>query len=245
MPNIDQKLNANLDRQGKLLEFFEEKAGEIDASVTAALKAVPELSKTFYVSENGNDNNDGSNDKPLATIAEAVRRANTSSFLRINLLSDITMSDLRTDQKVIYLHGFGAQRKITSPVYLSNLDNTRRSSGFEIFGGTLEVILRNIDIVMTDQNPELATSDSAYRSFLKSLHNDTSTRLGLSINNGSVSVADGCSLVGSVYFVPKVLRTRSLTFDSADMPGKWVSGIAAGTPRSDVDNEIQTNLDTL
>lgn len=50
------------------------KMAGIDQKVNAAVKAIPELYKEYYVSPNGNDDSLGTESSPLATISEAANR---------------------------------------------------------------------------------------------------------------------------------------------------------------------------
>jgi len=65
------------------------------------------MNKTFYVdASNGDDNNDGSNDAPFATLQKAVDSCPSGGVVFIKLLSDYTISSdqelIRFQNKYIY-----------------------------------------------------------------------------------------------------------------------------------------------
>lgn len=70
----------------KLTSAVNGKVAEIDASVVAAVRAIPEMSRSFYVDAvSGNDLALGSVEAPLKSIKEAMGRSNTTPYVTIYL----------------------------------------------------------------------------------------------------------------------------------------------------------------
>ncbi|MBH3420767.1 MULTISPECIES: hypothetical protein [Pseudomonas] len=70
----------------KLTSAINGKVAEIDASVLAAVRAIPEMSRSFYVDAvGGSDLALGTMEAPLKTIKEAMGRSNTTPYVTIYL----------------------------------------------------------------------------------------------------------------------------------------------------------------
>ena len=67
---------------------------DADARIAAAVRAIPDTSRTVYVDAiSGDDTADGEVNTPLATLEAALRRAVHGGVHTINLLSDVTMTE--------------------------------------------------------------------------------------------------------------------------------------------------------
>ncbi|WP_408900121.1 hypothetical protein [Photobacterium piscicola] len=87
--SLEQQIGALVKASENLTGAVNGKIGEIDKKVDAAVKAIPELHKTFYIdSVAGNDNALGTQSLPIKTIYEAVIRTpingSVSIFLKKN-----------------------------------------------------------------------------------------------------------------------------------------------------------------
>ncbi|EGR2744171.1 hypothetical protein MYC06_004700 [Vibrio parahaemolyticus] len=84
--SLEQQIAALVDASNNLTGAVNSKLGEIDAAVAAAVKAIPDLSRIFYVDAvSGNDNALGTEQEPLKTIYEALTRSADIPFVTILL----------------------------------------------------------------------------------------------------------------------------------------------------------------
>lgn len=72
--SLEQQVAALVDAANNLTSSVNNKMSGIDQKVNAAVKAIPELYKEYYVSPSGNDNNLGTQAEPLKTVRQAANR---------------------------------------------------------------------------------------------------------------------------------------------------------------------------
>ena len=85
--SLEQQIGALVKASENLTGAVNGKIGEIDKAVEKAVKAIPNLSKTFYVDAiNGNDSGLGDSYTPLKTIREVFKRSFDIPFVVIQLM---------------------------------------------------------------------------------------------------------------------------------------------------------------
>lgn len=83
--SIEEQLSNAVQACNNLAAAVNGKVSEIDEKVVAAVKAIPQLSRSYYVSNDGNDANDGTSASPLRTIPEAVNRTPKNGSVTVYL----------------------------------------------------------------------------------------------------------------------------------------------------------------
>ncbi|MBT2784807.1 MULTISPECIES: hypothetical protein [unclassified Halomonas] len=83
--SLESQITALVNAANNLTSEVANKVKGIDAAVLAAVKAIPNLSKDFYVSPDGSDGNAGTFESPLLTVGEAVARTPESGSCSIHL----------------------------------------------------------------------------------------------------------------------------------------------------------------
>ncbi len=122
------EFQALVESNRRINETVENKVNEIDAAVQAAIKAIPELHKAFYVDYlSGSNSNLGTQSEPIKTIYEAVKRtpSNGSATIYLAKNQDHYMSEnnaIFTDatNKTITLKSYGTGTKPVIKMAISN-----------------------------------------------------------------------------------------------------------------------------
>ncbi len=102
---------ALIESNRRLTETVESKVSEIDAAVAAAVKAIPELGRAFYIDAiAGRDSNSGTIEEPIQTVKEAFVRSINVPFVTIYLKGGQTHEYVGRDNSFIYWEVSGAVR---------------------------------------------------------------------------------------------------------------------------------------
>ncbi|MDD2059063.1 hypothetical protein N5D52_20730 [Pseudomonas sp. GD03860] len=136
-----------------LIDYFKTRKAGIDASVAAAIAAVPAMNRTWYVDQvSGLDTNDGSAAAPFKTVGKAMASTPANGICFVNLLSDYNFNDT-TALTVGYLvlNGNGATRKLY-PKYYQTVDGQGVTAtvlgGFSASSVGYTVEIRGSEIVL-------------------------------------------------------------------------------------------------
>ncbi|NMZ09168.1 MULTISPECIES: hypothetical protein [Pseudomonas] len=158
----------------KLTSAVNGKVAEIDASVVAAVRAIPEMSRSFYVDAvSGNDLALGSVEAPLKSIKEAMGRSNTTPYVTIYLKAAQTHEYAApTDQipywsisnKLIFMMYGTGSKPVFSPKVGEYMPGSSNIHFLSLEGGS--VYFRFVDVVMPTV---LKAGTSGWYSFASSL----------------------------------------------------------------------------
>lgn len=140
----------------KLTSAVNGKVAEIDASVLAAVRAIPEMSRSFYVDAiSGSDLALGSMDAPLKSIREAMGRSNTTPYVTIYLKAAQTHEYAApTDQtpywsvanKLVFMKYGTGSNPVFSPKVGEYMPGNSNIHFLSLEGGS--VYFRVVDVVM-------------------------------------------------------------------------------------------------
>lgn len=131
--SLETQVTALVGAANHLTETVASKVGQIDDKVNKAVKAIPELHKTFYVDWNaGNNEALGTLSAPLKTIHEAVNRTPLNGSVAIHLMknqehfmSGESAVYTNATNKTITLRAYGTGSK---PVIKMGVNDTRLGS---------------------------------------------------------------------------------------------------------------------
>lgn len=152
------------------------KMTEIDKSVAAAVKAIPELHKNIYLSNDGNDDNDGSQSTPLKTIQSACNRVprggSATIYLRsgdeyyVREIAGDWWQFVNIDSKTIFITSYGNGASPVIKMKLSvwtsvNGYQYHVAAGFATNGGGF-LIVEGCDI----ETPKLPVGSNGPASFI-------------------------------------------------------------------------------
>jgi hypothetical protein len=217
-----------------LKAYFEGARGDIVQRLNTATQRVGDTFRTYFVDQaNGNDGNDGSQASPFKTLQAAASRAVYGGRLRIELLSDYHMD------KILYLRdgaveivGRDVKRRITFAGSVDGADAyyprfSRPYSAGSILFGNLTLVLSKAD-------------DSVVYKHIIAAHGFTAVTFLSSdfeiAADADVSVFQYSHAIGWI--------VQSVTYP-AEINGKWVEGIPAGTDPKTLSRIAFTNLATL
>jgi len=240
-----------------LIDYFKGQKTSIDNSVKAAIAAVPDTSRTWWVDPvAGLDTNDGKTaSTPFKTIVKAMAATPNAGQCTVNLLNDLTM-EVNTALTVNYLVIYGVNA-VTSGVtpklkfkYYITTDSAGAPStqlaGFIYYSQASNVELRNVDIDLPSPaglNPQPLTGRicSPFKTNAVSL---LPPAIGLTMQ--VVKVNKAADFIGALIgqgATGVIFQAISCTFPS-DMPGKYISTVPAGTDLKGLTN-VMTNLAAL
>lgn len=138
--SLESQIAALVAASNNLTQSVNDKIDEIDTQVQAAIKAIPELNKVFYIdSVAGNDNVAGTEVSPLKTIKAAVERTpqNGSVLICVKRNQDHVMSGSQASvidvtNKVVTISSYGAGNKPVIKMHCINTDVGSIAYGFMV-----------------------------------------------------------------------------------------------------------------
>jgi hypothetical protein len=236
---------------GLITAFNAKKAG-IDSSVAAAIAAVPDALRTWYVDQvNGLDTNAGTLAAPFKTINKALAATPSFGVCTVQLLSDYNFTEtINTTAAYLLIVGNGAVRSL-NPKYIAVVSTV---------DGSTSTILGGIQMAQQACNVEFRNCNVSFPSSAGVVPAPTVNRTtGFVRTNGTGSVPPliGVALASVTVLKPAdfigtligqtvaavALSCISTTFPG-DMGGKFIGGIASGTLPKDTTN-ILSNLGAL
>ncbi|MEJ8676009.1 hypothetical protein [Chromobacterium amazonense] len=245
--SLEGKIAELVTAANGLISVFSGKKNEIDKAVSAAVVAVPELRKRWYVDQvNGSDSNPGTEKLPFANIKKAVDATPVGGVAVIFLKSDCDLADLVViTGKCIQIYGMPRKKKIKVSYYDAVLaDQPKRYlSGFFLDYGS-QMILEGVEIVLpSGEKEDSGKTNTHYTSFIKTSGWSSSPILAVSFADCKFTIPD--SFKGWLLGGPGVV---SFTISSAEVEGKlqgrYVYNIAAGS-KSVEQIRILTNVEIL
>jgi len=236
-----------------LITTFNGKKNEITMAVNAAIAAVPDTSRTWWVDQvNGLDTNAGNTQAaPFKTINKALASTPSSGQCNVYLLSDYTMT-ANIGVTCAYLVLYGANA-VTSgvapkfrPQYFLASDGTTQMAGFIFYSQGSNVEMRNVDLVLPSVAGQVpAPTITRVCAFLKT-NASSSLPPVLGVVLQTVVVTKAADFYGSLIGLSAstlAFGCFAVTFPS-DMAGKYVSTVGAGVATNTL-SQVTTNLSTL
>ncbi|MGE7094730.1 hypothetical protein ACQKIS_00900 [Pseudomonas fulva] len=247
--SLETEIAALTSEARSLLNYFNNKKAGIDSAVQAAIAAVPESSRSWYVDQvAGLDTNLGTTkESPFKTIDKAIKSTPAFGICTVNLLSDYTFEKwiVSTCAYINITGGSAMSRPKLKPQYLQ-FDGATYLGGFLLQGPYATVNLSSVDLVfpaIAGVSP--APSVQRLCSFLRTTSVvGMAPLLGLCLD--AVTVTMDPTFFGSLIGVtttPISLNANGVTFPSG-FGGKYVSGVASGTDPKTLTGII-TNLSAL
>ncbi|WP_028694334.1 hypothetical protein [Pseudomonas cremoricolorata] len=244
---------ANLVTQNtKLIDFFGSKKAGIEAAVAAAIAAIPETVRTWYVDQvNGLDTNPGTKEAPFKTVNKAINATPNYGMCTIELLSDYVMTD-RVSMKcsTLVLSGGTSGFKVIPkyyPIMSGDVATSTAMGGFNLVTYSNSVELRNTTLELPSSAGVSPTppSMSLNTGFLRT--NSTGgvpPVIGLALSAAKVTAPSDFigALIGNTVASVSLI-TISTSFPSG-FGGKYIMGIASGTAPKDTNN-VLSNLASL
>lgn len=186
-----------------LVSVYQTKADEIDAEVTAAVQAIPAMSKTFYVDAiNGNDANDGEQATPKKTFKAACDAVPVGGYGVIYLTAAQTFeltSDIELRNKYILVNSRGYTAGDVNTY--ATLKNKETSTAGQATG----IILKEATIYCEYVNITTAAFTAARGTYSSFIYRIGGSRAGFFWNYGRLTLSDGSLVIrasgGSEYAV--------------------------------------------
>ena len=229
-----------------LISYFNGKKAGIDAAVAAAIAAVPNMERTWFVDLlAGDDNGVGSVEKPFRTINKAVASTPAGGVCNVRLMSDYTHSGALTiplSKLNICSDTPGVKRKFNITYYLAG-DGNNGLSGFVLTSGAG---LGFLDITLTLPSPSGVTPTPVGTAniMLKSYSVQIVACQSLKFAACDVQMASDFTGYLMLFHNNAVIFQAVSTSFPAAFPGRYIFGVAGGTPSKDLSN-VLTNLATL
>lgn len=190
---------------------------DADARITAAIRAIPQLSMRIYVhSGMGDDTAPGSADEPVASVAEAVRRMPASSQLAIYLLDDLVIDEPIDARHLLRLAivGDGQRRALSFGAGYQTFWDGHRLDGLAC---RREALMVNLDI----QYPAATASPPADRPIIHT---------GLIHMDGGYLSLWGCTISGTAPSSPVeryVIDPKNYAYIVMGGATSWQSSVAS------------------
>ena len=238
-----------------LITYFNGKKTAIDVAVAAAIAAVPDTSRTWYVDQtSGLDTNAGTQAAPFKSFEKAISSTPKSGFCLVLLVGDY---ELRTVPfvgcstfRVTGVLNNGVKPKL-KPFYLPTVDaggvtTAYNMAGFNLALNNNAISLRDIELVLpTIAGVNPAPINARAGAFVRTLAgSDLPASLNVIFENLTVTkAADWFGVLIGVTGSCLTFACNASTFPG-DFAGRYVSNVAAGALTKD-QNNIISNLASL
>ncbi|EKT4568612.1 hypothetical protein QEM43_004332 [Pseudomonas putida] len=231
-----------------LLNYYNAKKAAIDAAVIAAITAIPETTRNWYVDPViGLDTNPGTAALPFRTIEKCLASTPNSGVCGVYLLKDYDLaSQIDISCSLLVIKGATGVEKLR-PKYYANVNNgvtDTRMGGFVFQRQGANIEMRELTLELpspgglTPLNSRLNSLFRTYGSY------SVPPLMGVQMNTVVVQKAadfGGYLISASVSCV--AFGCGGVSFPT-DFAGRYIDGISAGTDTKTVSRLI-TNLSTL
>ena len=247
MTTSTEQLNAAILALNNAASAYNSKKGQIDAAVNAAVAAIPQTKKTFYVNQlTGNNANSGTLAEPLATLRQAFARTPWGGQCNVILTSDYTLSDLEDSDGInVSIVGKNQQKLrftwVDDPQNPANVSylNAFRPRGLAVFR------FHNLDIYLPDSPGKPITNPHLAGIIGNVAQNLPSILVARFYQVNFFDPGDGPGSVFGNLSAFSVFSAVSTTFP-ATMPGKIVRGVGGvGVDPNTASRLVVTNQDWI
>jgi len=242
---------ANLVTQvTSLISYFNGKKSGIEAAVAAAIAAVPETTRNWYVDQvAGLDTNAGTSAAPFKTIEKALASTPNSGVCGVYLLKDYDLaSQVDITCALLVVKGASGAEQLRAKYYsqVTNGVTETRMGGFAFQRQGSNVELRELTLTLpspTGVNP--APANNRANSLLRTYGSySVPPLMGVQMNTVVVQkAADWVGYLISASASCVALGCGSVSFPT-DFAGRYIDGIAAATDTKTI-SRLVTNLATL
>ncbi|MFG0552140.1 hypothetical protein [Pseudomonas sp. yb_9] len=243
--SLESEIAALSSKVTSLIDYFNGKKAGIDASVSAAVAAIPLLERVWYVNQQtGDDNAAGGVNTPLKSIDKAVANTPAGGMCLIRLQTDYEHSTaVVSTQRVVNITTdvSGVKRKLTLKYITDGTNSYLSGIGLPSWGS---LGLREITLVLPSPAGVVPTPGGSANCLIKIYSSSVVAMLGLKLD--ACEVQAPADFIG--YLMPGTANGAVLQVTSTSMPsgfgGRYVTGVASGTASNTMSN-IVTNLATL
>ncbi|MFK0086494.1 hypothetical protein ACIQUS_04285 [Pseudomonas sp. NPDC090755] len=237
-----------------LIDYFNGKKAGIDAAVAAAVAAVPETSRTWYVDQvSGLDTNLGSKSSPFKSIEKAIKSTPAAGSCTVNLMGDYTLDYLIVSTcAYLFLYGglLATAPKLRAGYYQTTDAatgvKTTQLGGFLLMGQASSIELRQVDPVLPAATGVTPTPTSIRLCSLIRTNAGSNLPPLVGVTLSTLTVSMDSTFAGALVGISTssvVLNCTATTFPS-DFGGKYIGGVASGTEPKTLNN-VLTNLSAL
>ncbi|MCX2689617.1 DUF1565 domain-containing protein [Pseudomonas sp. DCB_CB] len=234
-----------------LIAYFNGKKTSIDAAVAAAIAAVPETSRTWYVDQVvGSDANPGTQAAPFKTIAKAITSTPKSGICTVYVTNDYDMTvNIASACSLLYIIGVvvnGVKPKLKPKYLVSDDGSNTNMTGLNLYMTANYIGLKDFKISLPSPAgivpaPNNTRAGAFFRGF-----SGVNIPASFNISLESVDVEKTADWFGSFIGLTSsslVLSVNACTFPS-DFAGRYVSNVAAGALTKDL-GHVVCNLASL
>ena len=240
---------ANLSTQvTSLIDYFKAKKAGIDSSVAAAIAAVPETTRNWYVDQvAGLDTNPGTAALPFRTIEKCLASTPNSGVCGVYLLKDYDLaSQVDITCSLLVVKGATGVEQLRAKYY-TNINNgvsETRLGGFAFQRQGANIELR--ELTLTLPSPAGITPLNSRANSLLRTFGSYSVPPVMGVQMNTVVVQKAADFMGYLISASAscvALGCGSVSFPS-DFAGRYIDGIAAATDTKTL-TRVMTNLATL
>lgn len=238
-----------------LITYFNTKKAGIDAGVAAAIAAIPDTTRIWYVDQiNGLDTNAGTQVAPFKSFEKAISSTPKSGFCFVYMTNDYTLNTVPyvgcSTFRIIGLPTNSVRPKL-KPVYLPSVDGggvttAYNMSGFNLALNNNAISIRDVDLVLpTIAGLAPVPNNARAGAFIRTLAgSDLPASLNVIFENVvCTKAADWFGVLLGVTGSGLIFACNASTFPG-DFAGRYVSNIAAGALTKD-QGQIISNLTSL
>lgn len=230
-----------------LITAFNSKKASIDSAVAAAIAAVPETAKTFYVDQvAGLDTNPGTLAAPLQTINKAIAMTPSSGSCTVQLLSDYEWgSSIAVTCGFLAVLGYN-QTRLLKPKYFNGIDLVQYLGCFNLNAPCVGIEIRACGIAFPSKAGLVSKPTRSRITSLVRTNSGSYVPAVVSVTLIGLTVTKADDFVGNLIGLSNscvCLNCSSVVFPG-DFAGFYISDIAAGVdPKSTP--HVLTNLTSL
>ena len=230
-----------------LIATFNGKNTSINASVAAAIAAIPVGLKNYYINAlTGDDTAAGTAAAPLKTLDKALSTTPVGGVCVAYLQTDYVMNvALNIDGRFLHLRSdvSGTKRKVTCNYYLTSDGSATYLAGFVQYNGA-QVMVTDLTFAL----PSPAGFNPAPTGFVNALFktNSSAGTVVCSVKMTGCEVLAPADFLGFIVGSPNcaiILEVLNVSFP-ASFGGRYVHLVAAGTNPATLPN-LLTNLSSL
>ena len=245
--SLESQIADLVSATNSLVSTFNSKNTAINASVAAAIAAIPSNSKNYYINAlTGDDTAAGTSAAPLKTLDKALSTTPVGGTCVAYLQTDYVMSaSLNVDGRFLHLRTDvgGTKRKVTCNYYVLADGSATYLAGFVKHNGA-QMLATDLTFAL----PSPAGFSPAPTGFVNALFktNSSAGTVLCAVKMSNCDVTAPSDFLGYVAASPNcaiILEVLNVSFPSG-FAGRYVHNVAAGTNPATLPN-LLTNLATL